>query len=448
MTFSYQPQYRCLGSTLTTSADGCRVRGDDWIGAPVGSETTAPEAGSGYQDGPVSLTQATWTSPVSSRHLIDAAVSRFWYGIIGNGHMPPDAPLGMIGVTESSGMYGRPNVSYRAPYGWGEYDTISWNWRAAWSYVTGGHGLKLGYQGTHMQYDWESFTNPSLMRYTFNARRADVGQLHALTSQWDNANSAAAHSIFVQDQWTRGRLTLQGGLRYDRVTSWAPDGGNGTDQTTRFGPVPVRFGRMDSVTGFNDLTPRIGAAYDLFGNGKTALKASAGKYLSAATADGIYSSQNQGLNYVRAGEPSVDGLERQPRVDCDLLSPAAQNTSATGGDICGALTGANLNFGNLDPNTTRVDPAILSGWGVRPYNWNYGVSVQHEVRPGLSVDLGLQPAPLGQLLRHLQRARRRQRLRRVDRARFRIIPICRTRAAPSRSSPSRRQRRREVLEAS
>ena len=57
---------------------------------------------------------------------------------------------------------------------------------------------------------------------------------------------------------------------------------------------------MDSVTGFNDLTPRLGVAYDLFGTGRTALKVSAGKYLSAATADGIYSSQNQGLNFVSA----------------------------------------------------------------------------------------------------------------------------------------------------
>ncbi len=108
-------------------------------------------------------------------------------------------------------------------------------------------------------------------------------------------------------------MTLQGALRYDRVTSWAPDGGNGTDQTTRFSSAPVRFGRMDSVTGFNDLTPRVGVAYDLFGNGKTALKASAGKYLSAATADGIYSSQNQGLNYVRAASRAVDRLQRQLR---------------------------------------------------------------------------------------------------------------------------------------
>jgi hypothetical protein len=387
VTFSYQPQYRCLGSTLTTSADGCRVRGNDWIGAPATPETTAPEAGSGYQSAPVSLTQATWTSPVSSRHLFDAAVSRFWYGIIGNGSVPPDAPLGLVGVTESSGMYGRPNVSYRAPYGWGVYDTVSWNWRAAWSYVTGGHGFKLGYQGTHMQYNWQSFTNPALLRYTFNGG-VPTSVSYTATSQWDNANSAAGHSIFAQDQWTRGRLTLQGGLRYDRVTSWAPAGGNGTDQTSVFSPVPVRFGRNDSVTGYNDLTPRMGVVYDLFGNGKTALKASAGKYLSAATADGIYSSQNQGLNYVRTATRPWTDSNGNHNVDCNLLSPAAQNTSATGGDICGALTGANLNFGNLDPGTVRVDPAILSGWGVRPYNWNYGVSVAHEVRPGLSVDLG------------------------------------------------------------
>ena len=64
------------------------------------------------------------------------------------------------------------------PYGWGEYDTISWNWRAAWSYVTGGHGFKLGYQGTHMQYNWESLTNPAPDAIHVQRRRPDVGQLH------------------------------------------------------------------------------------------------------------------------------------------------------------------------------------------------------------------------------------------------------------------------------
>ncbi len=141
---------------------------------------------------------------------------------------------------------------------------------------------------------------------------------------------------------------------------------------------------QDSVTGFNDLTPRLGVAYDLFGNGKTALKFSAGKYLSAATADGIYSSQNQGLNFVRTREPCVDRLERQLR---RRLRPA---------EFCGAehqrdrrrrLRGADRCEPELRQHRSRtpprVDPAILSGWGVRPYNWNYGASVQHEVRPGV-----------------------------------------------------------------
>ena len=395
VSFSYQPQYRCLGSTLTQDADGCRVRGSDWIGSVAGGTTSAPEASAGYMDGPTSLTQATWTSPVSSRHLFDAAVSRFWYSIIGNGDFAPDAPLGLIGVTESSGRYGRPGVSYRAPLGSGEYDTVSWNWRASWSYVTGGHSTKLGYQGTRMHYDWLSVTNPSLMRYTFNTPQAQWGLPgglptsvnYSLSERWDNANRTVANSIYIQDQWTRGRMTLQGALRYDHVTSWAPDGGNGTDQTTRFNPTPIRFGRMDSVTGFNDLTPRFGIAYDLFGNGRTALKASAGKYLQAATADGIYSSQNQGLNFVRSASRSWTDTNRNYAVDCDLLNPAAQPASA-GGDVCGPLTGNNLNFGDLNPNTTRVDPEILSGWGVRPYNWRFGASVQHELRPGISIDVG------------------------------------------------------------
>lgn len=384
VSFSHQPQYRCLGSTLTSGADGCRVRGDSWIGAPATSETTAPEAGSGYQDAPSTLTQATWSSPLSSRHLVDAAVSRFSYGIIGNGSTPPDAPLGLIGVTETSDRYGRPNTSYRAPYGWGEYDTVSWNWRAAWAYVTGSHSAKVGYQGTVMKYDWESLTNPALMRYTFT-NGVPVSVSYTGTSQWDNANRAVGHSFFLQDQWTRGRLTLQGGLRYDRVTSWAPDGGNGTDQVTALSPTPIRFGRMDSVTGFNDLTPRVGVAYDLFGNGRTAVKASIGKYLAAATADGIYSSQNQGLNYVRTASRSWTDTNGNRVVDCDLLNPALQTS---GGDTCLAPTGANLNFGNLNPNTTQVDPEILSGWGVRPFNWNFTTSIQHQVRSGLSVDVG------------------------------------------------------------
>lgn len=403
VTFSYTFQDRCQGSALSAGGGGCRQPGGDWIGAPQLSETTAPEAGNGYMDQPTTLTQFTYSSPISSRQLIDAALSRFAYGQIGFGKTPPDATNGMIGVTERSNRYGRAGISYRAPFGWGIYDAVPWNWRASWAYVTGAHSAKVGYQGTLMKYDWVSYTNPSLMRYFFNtpatlpngapnpSTGTAIGVAYATTSYFEYANRAQAHALFVQDQWTRGRLSLQGALRYDTVRSWMPADHNGTDEITRFNPAPVRFNRTDSVTGYHDITPRMGAAYDLFGNGRTAVKVNLGKYLAAAVADGIYSSNSPALQYVRTiggvnGRGWTDSNGNYA-VDCDLLSPAAQNLSASGGDICAPLTGGNLNFGSVVPNTT-IDPDVLSGWGVRAYNWNFGASVQHAIVPRVSVDVG------------------------------------------------------------
>jgi hypothetical protein len=391
VSFSHSHQHRCMGSSLFEQGGGCRQRGATWIGAPFGSQTVAPEAGPGYMNDPVTLTQASFNLPLSGRQLIDGAISRFSYGIIGSGHMPPDSTLGMIGVIERSGMYGTPGVSYRAPMGWGEYDAIPWNWRAAWSYVTGAHSVKVGYQGTQMKYDWVSYANPTLMRYIFN-NGVPIGVTYTLSSQFEFANRAQAHAIYGQDQWTIGRVTVQGALRYDTARSWAPAEGNGTDEIGPFNTQPIRFPRTVSVRGYHDISPRMGMAYDLFGTGRTAVKVNAGRYLAAAVADGIYSSQSPALQFVRtisgANGRGWTDANGNYQVDCDLANPGAQNHTASGGDVCAGLTGANLNFGDVNPSLTRVDPDILGGWGVRPYNWQFGASVQHELISGVAVDVG------------------------------------------------------------
>ena len=79
--------------------------------------------------------------------------------------------------------------------------------------------------------------------------------------------------IYVQDQWTVSRMTLNLGLRFDYYNGEVPA------HETPAGPfVPARsFDTISNLPGWSDLNPRVGMAYDLFGNGQTALKASIGR---------------------------------------------------------------------------------------------------------------------------------------------------------------------------
>ena len=63
------------------------------------------------------------------------------------------------------------------------------------------------------------------------------------------------------------------------------------------------------------------------------------------------------------------------------------------------VRGRTLNFGNPF-STTTVNPDVLHGWGIRPYDWQFSVGVQHEVCTRVAVDVKLQPPLVGQPLLH------------------------------------------------
>ena len=52
------------------------------------------------------------------------------------------------------------------------------------------------------------------------------------------------------------------------------------------------FPETKGVDSYKDITPRMGAAYDVFGNGKTALKVNVGKYLEGAGIQLNYANPN------------------------------------------------------------------------------------------------------------------------------------------------------------
>jgi len=66
------------------------------------------------------------------------------------------------------------------------------------------------------------------------------------------------------------------------------------------------------------------------------------------------------------------------------MNPAGQNNLATGGDNCGVWN--NSNFG-IPFGTTRVNPDVQHGWGVRNYDWQFGVAVQQQILPRVALDV-------------------------------------------------------------
>ena len=70
---------------------------------------------------------------------------------------------------------------------------------------------------------------------------------------------------------------------------------------------------------------------------------------------------------------------------CDL------NVAAGGGE-CGGLSNQNFfgfrDSGSVLSTATVVSPDLLSGWNVRPYDWQFAASVQQQVLPRMSVEFG------------------------------------------------------------
>jgi hypothetical protein len=388
--FNSEYQHRCEGTPLKVETQGCHNRGQDWIGlgnnlAPFQSPEATSTAARGYFDVPFYLNQVSWTMAVNSKLLLEAGYTPFRYNPI-FGHPSPDGITNLIPVTEQSnainpatGLRFAPQATYtyRGVQSWGWAVGKTDGWQATASYVTGAHIMKVGYQGNRLDQLDNTIANQTQLAYRFN--QGSPNAVSYYLPDFGRRTITSLHGFFVQDGWTRGRLTMQGALRYDRASSYAPTELNGTTKTSFLNPAPITIPRTPGVDSYNDITPRIGVAYDVFGTGRTAVKFNWGNYLAYAANDPPYTSTNPGFTVVRdVQNRQWTDLDNDKVVDCDLLNPALNNE-------CAAATGTAPNFGRLGA-ATQVDPSVLSGWGVRPGDHQYTVTLQHELRPRVSAD--------------------------------------------------------------
>jgi carboxypeptidase family protein len=331
---------------------------------------------------PLHVTQATWVSPVSANLLLEAAFGGTYFGV-GNFERDPNPTRDLIRVSEQCasgcGLNGNiPGMVYRSQ-DFSVAHTGSYLWKGSASYVTGTHSLKIGYQHTFMTDDRTWMTNNQNLTYRVN--NGVPNQLTQSISPWVNNARAAWNGVFVQEQWTHERVTLQGALRFDRAYSWFPAQQEGP---SRFLPTPIVIPETRGVDSYKDITPRLGAAVDLFGNGRTALKINFGKYLEGAGVSGNYANTNPTLRMPQTtnafGPAGVTrawiDANQNFSPDCDLLNPSAQDLRASGGDLCGVMS--NTNFGR-NILTNAFDRGVLNGWGVRPSDWTLAVSLEHQI---------------------------------------------------------------------
>ena len=343
----------------------CRGRGGN----------SAPEAAFEWGMWPQGVAQVSWTNTLSNRLLLEAGAGATI------SHWPvfevPESNEEMI-----STLNVRTGMRYNAlGFGLGGYgqpkDSDRYTQKFSLSYVTGSHSFKTGI------YLEEVISNTGYRTHQ-NIQYRFAGAVPQEVEQFATPFIARERilpdlGLYVQDQWTVDRMTLNLGVRIDYLRGIVP----AQDvPATQF--LPARsYAAVTGAPNHWDLNPRLGFAYDLFGNGRTALKTTFGRYVNAVgtfdftglVAPNTVNPVIASVNNVRRGWNDANGNYLP---DCDL------NTFTANGE-CAQVS--DLNFGG--PRITTVfDEGMSEGWGKRPYLWDFATEINHELVDGVSLSAG------------------------------------------------------------
>ena len=336
-----------------------------------------------YTFNPVNLTQASWTMPVTNRLLFQAGASMLKTHVSPN--MQPTVRPDDVGVRTFSPFFFVHNTQVfcdATPCLYGSETHPNFTTRASVSYVTGSHNLKVGFSQLWLR---EAHLNVFIhndLSYDFAEPGLSFGVNQYATPRVSDQR-AHEYAVFAQDQWTIDRLTFNLGVRWDYLNGYIPEQ---THPEGRFTPS-FTTAPIGDAPSYHDITPRLGAAYDLFGNGRTALKGSFGRYIL-----GVGSNIAQDVNpmesfQLRTSRAWNDSLT--PRLDLPPgngnLNPDCNFDNFEANGECGAIR--NPEFGTpLIVNRYRED--LLHGWGTRQGQWQTSVALQHELTEGWSIEVG------------------------------------------------------------
>ena len=200
-------------------------------------------------------------------------------------------------------------------------------WRASAAYVTGAHSMKIGYQAAYQVQKQFTIGNPNMISYTFLGG-APSSLTQYIPSQFSNRTRFDA--IYVQDQWTINRLTLQGGLRYEHAWSWHPEGENGALDGIEV-PSQCRSSSRARTASRVITTSRRAWARPTTcsATARRRIKVNYSKYLQPANNESNFIQANPGVTFQNMTTRTLGGREQQPRAG--LRSRAVPRPTASAG---------------------------------------------------------------------------------------------------------------------
>jgi hypothetical protein len=192
------------------------------------------------------------------------------------------------------------------------------------------------------------------------------------TSQYTATDLKYDLGLFVQDQWTQGRMTLNLGLRFDWINASDPTVNEPANAIFPAFTAPA----VSNVPNWKDLNPRVGVAYDLTGDGKTVLKGGVNRYVTTLTTS-IATLFGPTANF--STSRSWNDANKNYFPDCNFQNPAANGE-------CGPFL--NPSVGQFTAQTAIPDPNWITGWGKRGYNWQFQTSVDRQIGNRAAVTAG------------------------------------------------------------